>query len=165
MSDTLLDLADALVTALGTLATSLGTTTGEGDDAVRTPAFTASWQADPVADLADSSLLSPAVWVTDFAEGDVSLDGSRTGVPIEESEILVILQRKIGKGEDAATICRNMSALASEIRMFCRKSILDSAVCFKTERTRARDFKEWHESDLYRAEISTHWRRVCEEMD
>jgi len=152
--DRLMDLADAVGTALGTLATSLGTTVGEGEEAVTTPAFTASWQDDPVADLADSTLLTPQVWVVDFGE----VRGLQEGVPVCESEILIVVQRKIDEGETPATICRAMSALTSEIAQYCRRKKDLDAICFKTERRLSRQFGDYHENDLYRAEINTHWR-------
>ena len=164
--DKLMDLADDLVTALATLAETLGTTTGEGENEVLTPAFAAAWQDDPVADLADSTLLAPQVWVVDFAETHQPADlGGQGGVPVCEFELLIILQRKIGEGETPATVCRSMSGLVAEISRYCRRTVVSDAVCFKTERERARDFKVWHEGDLYRAEILTHWRWAGDDSD
>jgi hypothetical protein len=36
----------------------------------------------------------------------------------------------------------------------------ERGLCFKIERERARDFKDYHEKSLFRAEVSTHWRKV-----
>jgi hypothetical protein len=146
--DRLMDLADALVTALGTLAVSLGSE--------ESPAFTAAWRDDPVADLADSTLLTPQVGVSDFGE----VQGIVEGVPVREFEILLVVERKIGNGETPATICRAMSALTSEIAQYCRRKKDLAAICFKTERALARQFGDYHEKDLYRAEVSTHWREA-----
>lgn len=154
--DRLMDLTDAVVTALGTLAATLGTTVGEGEEAVTTPAFAVSWQDDPVADLADSTLLTPQVWVVDFGE----LQGVAEGIPVREFEILIVVQRKIDEGETPATICRAMSALTSEIAQYCRRKKDLAAICFKTERSLARQFGDYHEKNLYRAEVSTHWREA-----
>lgn len=146
--DRLMDLADALVTALGTLAVSLGSEAS--------PAFAASWQDDPVADLADSTLLTPQVWVVDFGEVQEVFEG----VPVREFEILIVVQRKIDEGETPATICRAMSALTSEIAQYCRRKKDLAAICFKTERPLARQFGDYHEKNRYWAEVSTHWREA-----
>ena len=123
--------------------------------------FTAEWKDNPIVELADPELRSPRVWVVDFAE--TAGDGARhshRGVRIA-----------LGGAEEVRpergsppTECRKLSGLVSEIATFCRNTAIavdgEEAVCVKIERERARDFKEYHEKLLFRAEISTHWQKV-----
>jgi hypothetical protein len=151
--DPILDLADLLVIRLAALASELSTPA----------AFTVAWQSNPVQDLADKTLYDPVVWVTDFG---ATVQTDNNGIILEEFELLVIVQRRLAKFEVADDVCREMSALTAAISNYCRKTILDpeasgnGAVCYRIERERSRDFRQWHEANLYRAELSTHWRRM-----
>ena len=145
-TDKLLALADGLVTALGEREFSLP--------------FTAEWIDNPIVELADPELRTPRVWVVDFAERQETVHG----IPIEEFELLLVVQKKFQPTEITAEECRKLSGLVSEIAQFCRNTRIevdgDEAVCVKIERERSRDFKEYHEKMLFRAEISTHWQKV-----
>jgi hypothetical protein len=144
--DKLMTLADELVKALSASEFSLS--------------FTAEWIDNPIFELADPALRTPRVWVVDFAEKQETVQG----IAIEEYELLLVVQKKLGPDEITAEACRKLSGLVSEITSFCRKTAIavdgDEAVCVKTERERSRDFKEYHEKRLFRAEISTHWQKV-----
>jgi hypothetical protein len=146
MTDKLLALADGLVEALGEREFSLP--------------FTAEWIDNPIVELADPELQTPRVWVVDFGERQETIHG----IPIEQYELLLVVQKKFQPTEVTADECRKLSSLVSEITSFCRNTGIavdsDEAVCVKIERERSRDFKEYHEKMLFRAEISTHWQKV-----
>lgn len=148
-TDALLDLADDLVEALDDLAASL-----DEDE----PPFVAAWSADPYLELADGP--ATKLWVVDHAVRSLT----EGGVPIEEYELLLVLQRRLDA--DDAEGCRTMAALAGAIADFCRGLELDpdnqgnGAVCVRCERQQARDFESLHERGLFRAAILTTWRRT-----
>jgi hypothetical protein len=127
--------------------------------------FKAEWTDNPIVELADSELSATRVWVVDLAERAETIHG----VPLEEYELLIVVQKKIGPQENAAEECRDHSLLVNQIARFCRDIELtvenDEAICVKVERERARDFKEYHEKMLFRAEIHTHWRVVRDSAD
>jgi hypothetical protein len=145
-TDNLMTLADGLVEALSA-----------GDFSLP---FTAEWIDNPIVELADPELLTTRVWVVDFAEKQELFQG----IPVEEYELLLVVQKRFGPEEVPAEQCRNLSGLVSEIARFCRNTMLEvdseGAVCVKIERERSRDFKDYNEKGLFRAEISTHWRKV-----
>ena len=145
-TDKLMALADGLVKALG-----------EGEFSLP---FMVEWIDNPIVELADPELRAPRVWVVDFAEKQETVHG----IPIEEFELLLVVQKKFQPTEITAEECRKLSGLVSEITSFCRNTPIvvdgDESVCVKIERERARDFKEYHEKLLFRAEISTHWQKV-----
>jgi hypothetical protein len=145
-TDKLLALADGLVDALSQEKFSLP--------------FTAEWIDNPIVELADPELRTPRVWVVDFAEAEETVHG----IPVEEYELLLVVQKKFQPTEITAEECRKLSGLVSEIAQFCRNTPIavdgEGAVCVKIERERARDFKDYNEKGLFRAEISTHWRKV-----
>jgi hypothetical protein len=149
MPDKLLILADGLVQALTQEEFSLP--------------FTAEWIDNPVVELTDPELVEPRVWVVDFAEKQETVHG----IPLEEYELLLVIQKRIQPAEDAKTTCRALSGLVSEIVAFCRKTGIavegEEAVCVKIERERSRDFKEYLEKNLFRAELSTHWHKVSDD--
>ena len=123
--------------------------------------FTAEWIDNPIVELADPELRTP----TSVGGGFRRAAGNAcTAFPIEEFELLLVVQKKFGPDEVTTEECRKLSGLVSEIARFCRNTRIavdgDEAVCVKIERERARDFKEYHEKLLFRAEISTHWRKV-----
>jgi hypothetical protein len=148
-TDKLMALADGLVNALMEKEFSLP--------------FTAEWIDNPIVELADPELRTPRVWVVDFAERQETVHG----IPLEEFELLLVVQKKLGPDAAPAEECRKLSALVSEIAHFCRNNPIavdgDEAVCVKIERERARDFKEYNEKLLFRAEISTHWQKVSDD--
>jgi hypothetical protein len=121
--------------------------------------FTAEWIDNPVQELADPELKTTKIWVVDFAERRQTVHG----MPIEEYELLLVVQKKL-TAKNTAEDCRKLSGLVGEIVEFCRMTPLavneEESVCVKIERERARDFKEYHEKLLFRAEISTHWQTV-----
>jgi hypothetical protein len=153
-TDVLLTLADDLVTALALLAAAIG---GEDQPA----AFSAAWIDDPVMELSDPAFSSAVVWVTDFAE-DLNPHADQPLQECEEFQLLVTLQRKVGEGEERATVCRAMSDLAAQIGRGCRAMDL-GAICYRVQRTRAREFQAWHELRFWRAELVTYWRRAEED--
>jgi hypothetical protein len=148
-TDKLMTLADGLVEALSQGEFSLP--------------FTAEWIDNPIFELADPELRTPRVWVVDFAERQETVHG----VPIEEFELLLVVQQKLSPKEATAEQCRKLSGLVSEIAAYCRNTGIavdgEEAVCVKIERERARDFKEYHEKLLFRAESSTHWQKVSDD--
>ena len=117
-----MELADGLVAALGAGEFSLP--------------FTAEWIDNPIVELADPEIRTPRVWVVDFAEKQETVHG----IPIEEYELLLVVQKKLGPDEVAADECRKLSALMSEIARFCRNTAItvdgEDAVCVKIERER-----------------------------
>jgi hypothetical protein len=145
-TDKLMALADGLVSALAGTEFSL--------------AFVAEWIDNPIVELADSEFQTTRVWVVDFAERQQTVQG----ISLEEYEVLLVVQKKFVPGEVPAAECRKLSGLVSEITTFCRKTGIavdgEEAVCVKIERERSRDFKEYHEKLLFRAEVSTHWQKV-----
>jgi hypothetical protein len=145
-TDKLMALADGLVSSL--------------TDADFSLAFVAEWIDNPIVELADPELQTTRVWVVDFAERQQTVQG----ISLEEYEVLLVVQKKFVTGEVPAEECRKLSGLVSEITAFCRMNGIsidgEEAVCVKTERERSRDFKEYHEKLLFRAEISTHWQKV-----
>jgi hypothetical protein len=148
-TDKLMAIADGLVAALGEREFSLP--------------FTAEWIDNPIVELADPELRTARVWVVDFAEREETVHG----IPLEEFELLLVIQQKLDAKENTAEQCRKLSGLVSELAAFCRNTGIavngEEAVCVKIERERARDFKEYHEKLLFRAEVSTHWQKVSDE--
>lgn len=146
--DKLMALADGLISALSEEEFSLP--------------FTAEWIDNPVLELADPELRTARVWVVDFAEREETVHG----IPLEEYELLLVVQQKLDAKSDPSSECRRLSALVSEIAQYCRSTPLivdgDAAVCVKIERERSRDFREYHEKLLFRAEVSTHWQKVAD---
>jgi hypothetical protein len=145
-TDKLLALADGLVQELSQGAFTLP--------------FTAEWIDNPIVELADPELRTARVWVVDFAEKQETVHG----IPIEEYELLLVVQQKFSPGKVTTEECRKLSGLVSEIASFCRNTPIavdgEEAVCVKIERERSRDFKEYHEKLLFRAEVSTRWQKV-----
>jgi hypothetical protein len=151
MADRLLELADALVTDLDTLFAP----EEEGDDA----RASAQWKADGQGKLDDLALLAAQVWVIDFA--DALLE--ENGVPIEEFKLLLVFQRRFGKGEDIDEVTRDMSLLVGDTTAFCRKTEILGSRCVKTEREPARNLDDHNQNSLFYAEVVTTWRRVYDD--
>lgn len=151
----LMALADALVTALAAAELPVDTE------------YDVQWVDDAAATLEDPELGEKAqVWVIDFAESHLpawSAAAAQHGCPIDEQDLLVIVQYKPPEGETASEKCREMAVLAGEIARWCRKTPILDATCVQTKRDPARDFKLYHETGLFRAEIITTWHRLAED--
>jgi hypothetical protein len=145
----LMSLADALVTALGEASLSV--------------AFDAAWTDDALADLADDTFDKAQVWVVDFAESLLPASDSQHGVPIEDLELLLVIQQRFAPGADRAAKCKALGHLASEIARFCRATVVEDATCVKTVRKPARDLKLYHETGMFRSELLTTWHRAQDE--
>jgi hypothetical protein len=141
-----MNLADALVTLLDTGTPSLS--------------FDVKWTDDALAELADQALRTPQVWVVDSAENLLPASAAQNGCPIEEFELLLVIQRKLDADDDKPAEIRKLSLLAAEITRVCRRATLLDAACVQTQRKPARNLGEYHGKDLFYAEIITTWRRV-----
>ena len=141
MSDTLLDFCDALVAAL--------------NEAEKPLACAVSWQDDPIVDLAKGSLADPNLWIVDFASAH------RTGqanIPVQELQILLIIQQRLGPVADRPAQCRGLAGLAGWIEDYCHTTPIANATCTETQRLPARDWAKYTDEGLYRSEILTHWQ-------
>lgn len=143
MSDPLLDIADALVTAL---------TEAFEDDA------TVAFGEDALVELSDEDLLEPHVMVVDASAGLIH----DHGLAMEEYGLLIVVQRKLAADSVRSTVLRAMADLSWQVARFCRSAVLEGAVCVKAVRQPARDLADYHALDRYYCEIQTVWRRPDE---
>ena len=151
MADHLLDLTDGLVSLLNAATFS--------------QSIDAEWQDDPTIELDDAALKSPVVWVIDYAFSQLT----RNGVPIEEYELIVVVQKKLDAKTDGKTQCRALSGLVNQLELFCRTTPIvfdgEAAVCFGTKRETARDFGEYVTNGKFDAEFSAFYRRVADDSE
>lgn len=155
MSDPLLELADALVAALA---------------AANLPqAITATWQASHEMSLDSPDLAElPQVWVVDAGEAlpaAYASSAAQAGLPVEEFDLLVVVQKKLENQAAPESECRQLSGLVSAIARFCRRTILLDAACYEVKRPGSRDLSALRGDGLYRAFIHTSWRRVFDDEE
>lgn len=126
-------------------------------------AFDAQWSDDLNAMLSDEALLVPQLWVIDSAENLLPAAASHNGCPLEEFELLLVIQKKFTKDTDRKTQCRALSGLVAELTRFCRKTTILDATCIQTKRDPARNWDVYSTLDLYRAAIVTTWHRIYDD--
>ena len=127
--------------------------------------FTIEWKDDPSIELSDQALLTTQVWAVDMAHCLIpafeSTVAAGRGCPMEEFEVLLVIQRKIAKDANQPVVVRQLSLLVSELAAVCRANVVEDATCVKTQRKPARNLKDYHDQDKFYAEILTTWHRAA----
>jgi len=155
-TDKLMDMVDALIAQIEAAK-------ADEESSPFSLAFDAEWSDDLNAVLSDPTLLVPQLWVIDSGESLLPAwesSASQQGCPVEEFELLLVVQKKLSKDTDRKTQCRQLSALVAELTRFCRKTTILDATCIRTKRDPARNWEVYSADNLYRAAVSTTWHRI-----